>query len=182
MTSVMRARWDEKANPKAIKEFLCLDADAIEIGDLMYLQRGTPSDPTTTKCARPANTIWTGTLAGSQGKLAENFLGVAMSSKAANDGGTKVRIAGKGVFAFPVDTAVAFEIGDMVCGVRDAGLNALLDQTVGKILTGAVLGALTESMAIGKVTRRYATATALVEFEILGRAEAGGGVRAFLSS
>ena len=179
--NVQRARWDSRANPKSVKEYTVPNDVAVEIGDLMWLDRR----PTLPVVARPASDalLWTGTLAGSQGKLAELFLGVAMSAKIANDGNTKVRIAGKGVYSFTVTTPTTFEIGDLVGGSRDGSSNALLDQEVVRIgAPGTVLGALTESMAIGAAAKKYATATSIVEIEILGRAEAGGGIKAFLSS
>lgn len=183
MSNIQRQRWDLMANPASQKTFTCLDTDTIEVGDLMWMQKGTPSDPTTAKVVRPASAtaLWTGTLAGTQGKLAENFVGVAVSAKYANDGNVKVQVAGRGTFGYPCPSAT-YEIGDLVGGSRDGGSNFLKDQEVVKIAQGAVLGALTESMAIGKVNKQYVAATTLVEFEICGRAEAAGGVRAFLSS
>ena len=73
MSNVNRARWDAVANPKAIKEYPITNADAIEIGDLMWWDRAN----SVAKAASHAN-AWTGTAAGAQGKIAENFLGVAV--------------------------------------------------------------------------------------------------------
>ena len=82
----------------------------------------------------------------------------------------------------PVGTAVAFEIGDLVCADQDGALSLLLAQSVEK-LTGAVGLALGEpSRCIGKVAKRYAAATSTVEVEFQGVNRPGGGIRALLTS
>jgi len=78
-------------------------------------------------------------------------------------------------------SSAIFEVGDLVAGVKDSG-NTLLPQTVQRVARGSVLGSLTESMAIGKVTERHATAVTEVEIEIMSNAVAAGGIRAFLGS
>lgn len=171
MTNVMRKRWDFKANPAWILEFP-VDANVgVEIGDLMWLD---------TDDAKPASStsLWTGTLAGTRGKLAEKFLGVAMSSHGSTDPAGTVRVACRGVFALPVTTATTFEVGDRVSGSRDGSNNYLLDQEVEKAADSPA----NQNIFIGKAVKRYSSNTSIVEVEIAGSVVAGGGMKAFLSS
>lgn len=166
-----RMREDVRANPKGIREFAADSAQTIAVGDFCWHD---------TDDAKPASAtaLWTGTEAGTLGKFAEKFVGVAKSAhntSSVNLGiaaDTKVRVMTKGVFAYPC-TSATFEIGDLVSGKKDTG-NTLLAQEVQKTTN--------PSMAIGKVTKRYASATTVVEFEIMGATNPGGGIRAFVSS
>lgn len=176
---------DVVADPLSIREFLVDSGVAIEIGDLCWMDKPTPVAPTATYSVKPASStdLWTGSLAGTQGKLAEKFVGVALSKKVSTDTVTnKVRVACRAVVRMTCVSA-AFEIGDHVCGSRDASNNYLLAKTVEKVTgTNPLTGNPNESMAIGRVSKREASAVTIVEFEIMGRSVAGGGVRAFLTS
>ena len=178
MTNVYRGRWDGQANPKAIKEYPIASADVIDIGDLMWWDRAN----SVARVFSHAN-AWTGSLAGSRGKVAENFLGSAMSAHVANDANvTTVRIAGRSTFSYPVGTAATFEIGDLVTADQDGSDNLLLAQSVEK-LTGTVgLGLGEPSLCIGKVAKRDASSASTVEIEFMGINEPGGGIRALLTS
>jgi hypothetical protein len=115
--------------------------------------------------------------------VAEHFLGVSVSAKAANDVNiTSVRIAGAGVFEFEVGTNVAFEIGDLVCAVKDSGGNYMYAQTVDKLTGGVGLQLGEPSRCIGKVAKRYSSSTGSVLVEILARNEPGGGIQALMTS
>lgn len=166
-----RGRWDDVANPKHRKEYLIDTAQTIEVGDLMFWDN-------VYRLARAFGDSrgWTGTTDGSQGQVAENFIGVAASAHTANDTTvTTCRIEGKGVFAFPVTTAATFEVGDFVTASKDPAFSLLLDQAVDK---GAVDAsneptARSREISIGRAARRYAVATSIVEVEINGTREAG---------
>jgi hypothetical protein len=167
-----RGRWDDVANPKHGKDYSIDTAEAVAVGDLMYWDA-------VFKVARSASAArgWTGTTAGSQGQLAERFIGLARSAHVAGDTlVTSVRIEGKGVFALPVTTPATFEIGDYVTGSKNPSFSLLLAQAVDKAATDAS-GEATPAgreLAIGIVTKKYAVATSIVEFEIFGTMEAGG--------
>lgn len=165
-----RHRSDVKANPKGQMKFAVDSATTVAIGDLMWHD---------VDDAKPASHsgLWTGTEAGSAGKLAERFLGVARQahdSSSANldvKNRTTVEVETMGVYEYPC-TSATFEIGDLVRGKKDTG-NTFLAQEVEKTTN--------ESLAIGKVVKRYASATTRVEFQILGVVNPGGR-KAFLSS
>jgi len=179
MANVMRKRWDLRANPAWILEFRVLDATAVEIGDLMWMDPGAikASPSNDVKPASHAD-LWTGSLAGTQGKLAEHFVGVAMESKVASDGKLTCRVACRGVFGLPVTTATTFDQGDLIAGSRNGGLNLLHAQQADKIADTPV----NKGLAIGKATKRYTTNVSVIETEIGGQPVAGGGWKAFLSS
>ena len=102
MANVMRKRWDFKANPAWILEFRVLDATAVEIGDLMWMDAGSvKASPSNDVKPASSTALWTGSLAGTQGKLAKHFVGVAMESKTASDGKLTIRVACRGVFGLP---------------------------------------------------------------------------------
>ena len=170
MANVMRKIKDFKADPAAIREFAVDASVTIEVGDLLWY---TGDD------VRPMShsDIWTGTLAGSEGKAAEKFAGVAMSAKSSAVA-DKVRVACRGVFKFPLDAAATAEIGDLVKVSRDGSSNFFLDQTVTKMTNTPA----NQGSAIGIVAQREATAVndLLVEFQ--SSVVEGGGAKAFLTS
>ena len=165
-----RGRWDHAANPKGLKEYPVAAATVIAVGDLCIW------DPVTLKILPASSTtLWGSNEATSRVNLADKFVGIAHSAHAAaGDEGDMVRVGGRGVYSMPVGTAVAFEIGDWVGGDKDSGGNFLYAQSVEKVTV--------HDEAIGLVVRRYAAATGIVEFEIKGLHELGGGQRQFLTS
>jgi hypothetical protein len=170
MTNVHRERWDARANPKGIKEFDVDATVAIEAGDMVW-QDGDDAKPVS------STALWTGSLAGTRGKGAEKFVGIAMSAKQDVTKAGKVRVGGRGVYSMPCDSAT-FEVGDLVTFAQDGANNYLKAQHVVKLADSPA----NQGLAIGRVVKRYANATTLVEFEILGAAEPGGGRKAFLTS
>ena len=175
MTSAYRGAWGDK-NPK---EFAVDSTLAVEIGDLMWWDR-------INKVARSAGAVaaWTGSTAGSQGKVAENFIGLARSAFVVGDMHALIRIEGRGVHRLPVTTAATFEVGDLVSASKDPSGNVLFAQQIDKVAEGApgeptVAGRL---LAIGRVAKRYTVATNMVEVEIMGTREAGGSIRNYLTS
>lgn len=166
MTDVMRKVKDFRADPASIREFSVDASVTIEIGDLVWLDTDDIKPASNTAC-------WTGSLAGTQGKLAEKFAGVAMSRLESTAAGT-VRVATRGVFKFPLGTATTWEVGALIGGVRDGSNNYLLDQQVDVVTEPA--------LALGKATKRATVSSSEIEFEIVGRTAAGGGFRAFLTS
>lgn len=177
MTSAYNVLKDLAADPLSIREFAVDAATVIEIGDLCW------QDVNDVKNAAHAD-LWTGSLAGTRGRFAEKFVGVAISAHSAADGAnvTKVRVASRAVVRMAVGTATTFEIGDHVIGSRDGVTNTLLDQTVEKQTGTSGTTDPNDTMAIGRVSQREASSVSMVQFEIQGRGVAGGGVRAFLTS
>lgn len=176
----MRARWDSVANPKSLKEYAVLTADAIAVGDLCWFDKRTQT-------VKPFShtDAWTGSTAGSQGKVAENFVGVAMSAHAANDAlNLKVRIAARGVFGYPLTTAAIMEVGDYIVASKDPAGSLLFAQQVDK---GALSAAdepsnLARETCIGKAAERSTVAVSVIDVEIQGVREAGAGPRQYLLS
>ena len=178
--SAYRGAWDAVANPKSAKNFAIDTAEAVSVGDLMWWDKRF-------QVARPfsSTSAWTGSTAGSQGKVAENFIGVARSAHVLNDTVvTTVRIEARGVFRFPVTTAAAFEVGDLISASKDPAANLLLAQAVDKGALGdpGEPTGLAREIAIGKAAVRYTAASSIVEVEILGQREAGAGPRMYLTS
>ena len=178
--SPSRSRWDSVANPKSTKNYAVLSADVIAIGDLVWFDKRTQ----TVKAFSHLD-AWTGSTAGSQGKVAENFVGVASSAHVANDATvTTVRVEAKGMVDYPLDISAIVEIGDLVTAAKDPAGNFLYAQRVAK----GALGdpdeptSLAREIAIGKVAIRSTVAVADCAFEILGMREAGGGPRMYLTS
>jgi hypothetical protein len=165
-----RTRLDAAANTGQMT-FAVDAATTVAIGDLMWHD---------VDDAKPASHtgLWTGTEAGSAGKLAERFLGVAQAAHNSSSANlyvanrTTIEVQTLGVYEYPC-TSATFEIGDRVRGKKDTGGNFFLAQEVEKTTN--------DSLAIGKVTKRYATATTKVEFQILGVVNPGG-QKAYLSS
>lgn len=180
MTSSYKGGWDFAANPKSRKEYAIDTTEAIEVGDLMWWDKRS-------QVVRPASSssLWTGTTAGSQGKLAENFVGVAASAHAANDSVvTTVRVEGRGVFRFVVTTPATFEVGDYITGSKDPAGNLLFDQQVDKGALGdpGEPTSLAREICIGRAARRYTVASGVIEMEIQGMREAGASPRQYLTS
>ena len=125
-------------------------AQVIEAGDMIF---------NNTDDARPASsfTYVTGDLGATQANFASKFLGV--SSEASPTGATaQITIRRRGVFEFACASAT-FEQGDLVGPDDNAAPDALLDQQV--IAVGE------EGYgAIGRVHKRYGSATTRVEVEI----------------
>lgn len=186
MTNAFRGRWDAKGNPRSVKSYPVLSTVAIEAGDLCWWDAVYQTARSFSDTA-----AWTGTLDGSQGKVAETFLGSAQSAHAAGDTlVTEVRIAARGVYGYPLATADTLEVGDLVTAARDGSSNLLLAQAVVK---GAIKGIgggsyyeptpRARELAIGKAAKRYPTATTgSVDVEFIGTREAGGGPRQYLTS
>lgn len=182
MTNIYRGRWDAFSNPKSGKTYAVLAADPIEIGDLLWFDKRTQ----TVKAFSHAD-AWTGTTDGSQGKVAENLVGVARSAHAANDAvNLTVQVEARGVFAFIVTTPATFEVGDLIIASKNPSFSLLYAQQVDK---GAVLSVInaepqirTREIAIGKAAKRYSVASSNIEVEIMGTREAGGSPRLFLTS
>ena len=166
-----RGRWDDAANPKGKKEFLIDTADTINVGDLMWWDN-------VSRVARrfSHSSTWSGSLDGTQGKVAENFLGHAGSAHVAGDTAvTFVRIDSLGVYGYPVTTPAAFEIGDYITASKDPAGSLLLDQAVDKAATDASneVTARGREISIGRAMRRYPVATPIVEMGIRGVKEPG---------
>lgn len=182
MSNIQRKRWDLAANGSGLLEYSVLAADAIEIGDLLWFDKRTQ----TVKSFAHAD-AWTGSTDGAQGKVAENFVGVAQSAHAANDSqNLTVRVHGRGTFEFLVGTAITFEVGDLVNAVKNPSFNLLYAQYVDR---GAVISAINtehttraREIAIGKVAKRTTAASGVVVVEIQGTRVAGGGPRQYLTS
>ena len=125
-------------------------AQVIEAGDMIF---------NNTDDARPASsfTYVTADLAATQANFASKFLGV--SSEASPTGATaQITIRRRGVFEFACASAT-FEQGDLVAPDDNAAPDALLDQQV--IAVGE-----NGYGAIGRVHKRYGSATTRVEVEI----------------
>lgn len=178
--SPYRGRWDAVANPKSAKQYAVLAADAIVIGDLVWFDKRTQ-----TVKAFSHTDAWTGSTAGSQGKVAENFVGVARSAHAANDSTLLfVQVEARGEFDFPLDSSAIVEVGDLVTAAKDPAGNFLYAQRVAK----GALGdpdeptGLAREIAIGKIAKRSTVAVSDVVIEILGTREVGGTPRQYLTS
>lgn len=165
-----RGRWDDMSNPQHVKEYPIDTTETTEVGDLMYWDN-------VSRVARPfgSSNAWTGTTDGAQGKVAENFIGVARSGHIANAADTTVRISGKGVFGLTVTTAATFEVGDYVTASKDPSFSLLLDAAVDKAAADASgePTARARELSIGRAAKRYTAATSILEVEICGTKEAG---------
>lgn len=179
--SPYRGRWDAMANPRGTKNYAVLSADAITIGDLCWFDKRTQ-----TVKAFSHTDAWTGSTAGSQGKVAENFVGVALSAHSANDTTvTTVRIESKGTFDHPLDSSAIVEIGDLVTPAKDPAGNFLYAQRVAKGAIGADPNeptAFAREIAIGKIAVRSTVAVSDVVYEIFGMRDAGATPKMYLTS
>ncbi len=152
MSNQMRWRYGD-TNPV----MLPVDSTTvIEIGDLVYLD---------TDDAKPASTIAdSGTLAGNQTALHDNFIGIAMQASA--DGDTAaIRIATSGVFELEC-AATTFEVGDLIGGAENTGGTAMEDQRVISVGTAGV--------AIGRCAKRVNPAGMSVYVDIVSTVLKGG--------
>jgi hypothetical protein len=160
--------------------YAVLAADAIDIGSMCWFDKRTQ----TVKMFSHLD-AWTGSTAGAQGKVAENFVGVATSAHVANDAGvTVVRIACKGAVDMLLSPSAIVEIGDVVTAAKDPAGNFLLANTVAKGSLGDPdePTALARELAVGRVAIRSTVAISDVVFEYVGTREAGSPVRQGLSS
>jgi len=128
----------------------------IEIGDIVWQD---------TDDAKPASSQTDqGTETDNQETLAGNFLGVAMQRS--RDGDTSpVRVATTGVFEFDCPSGT-FELGDLVGADENAAGDALLNQQMAPVASAAY--------AIGRVTRRQASAVTSVLVDIRSTIMTGG--------
>jgi hypothetical protein len=131
-------------------------ATMIDIGDLVYQD---------TDDAKPASAqADQGSEAANQQLLASKFLGVAMQRSRAGDT-SPVRVATTGVFEFDCPSG-AFELGDLVGVDENATGDALLNQQVDGVGSGA--------NAIGRVARRVPEAATSVLVDIRSKVMTGG--------
>ena len=179
-----RARWDAVANPQGRKDYPIDITEAIAVGDLMWWDKRS-------QVARSfaSASAWTGSTAGTQAKMAENFIGVAQSAHPLPDNPqrtdfTTCRIGGRGTYAYPLTTAVAVQVGDYVTASKDPSGNLMFAQQVDKGAIGdpGEHTSLARELAIGKITRTAPSSAPVAEFEILGTREAGGTARQYLTS
>jgi len=181
MTSHYRGAWDSVANPKSSKEFPVDSAEATEIGDLMWWD-----DKLKVARSAAAASTWSGSQDGTQGKVAEHFIGIARSAFAVGDVSALVRIESRGVYRLPVTTAATFEVGDRVTASKDPAGNVLFAQQVDKGAVGPAPAyeptIRSRELTIGRAAKRATTAVNIIEVEILGTREAGGSVRQYLTS
>jgi hypothetical protein len=152
MSDKMRWRYGE-TNPVVAD---VISATVIEIGDLVYQD---------TDDAKPASSqADTGTEEGNQEAFEAKFLGVAMQRSKSGET-NPIRVATTGVFEFDCPSAT-HELGDLV-GVDEASSGtALLDQQVATV--GDV------SAAVGRVAKRYGSATTTVLVDIRSKVMTGG--------
>lgn len=127
---------------------------AVGIGDLLYWDTVTPAPLPFSQLADQ------GTAAKQQAKLAPLFVGVANSARLASDAGvlTPLRVLIDGIWEFACDSST-FAIGDYVGASYNT--NVARDQQVAKV-AGA-------HMAIGRVIKRYASATTKVKVRLMSR-------------
>ena len=105
-----------------------------------------------------------GTELDNQETLADGFLGVAMQRSAAGDT-APIRVATTGVFEFDCPSGT-FELGDLVGVDENSGGDGLLDQQVDSVALSV--------NAVGRVTRREATAVTSVLIDIRSTVMTGG--------
>ncbi|MCG8587517.1 MAG: DUF2190 family protein [Pirellulales bacterium] len=151
MANVMRWRYGD-TNPVTMPVD---SADAVEIGDLMYLASGV---------AKPAFKIddiggaGPADLAAAQEQLHDGFIGVAMQYSP--EGSTDpIRIATSGVFELNSASAV-FELGDRVGADDNSGGDALENQQVIGVSSSA------PELSIGRVAKRVPSAATKVFVEL----------------
>lgn len=93
--------------------------------------------------------------------FARNFAGIALDSRLATDtdAETKFPFSPHQIAVFDC-ASTTFEFGDLISAVENSGGDGLENLTVAKTQNPA--------MAIGRVMKRYATATTRVEVELIG--------------
>lgn len=152
MSDKMRWRYGD-TNPVVA----AVDSDTIiEIGDLLMQD---------TDNAKPASMlIDRNTETANQEAFAAIFLGVAMQRSRTGDT-APIRVATTGVFELDCPSGT-FELGDMVGADENTAGNALLNQTVAKVALS--------KYAIGRITKRQATAGTNVLVDIRSTVMTGG--------
>lgn len=131
--------------------FPVASATVIEVGDLLWWDAGASS-------VKPAaDFTWDTDLATTQEQFAKLFVGMSADRSASGDT-DDIQVDAAGVKEFAC-AAATFNIGDMVGPDDNATPDALLSQQV--IAVG------TAELAIGRVTKRYASNTTVVCFEAL---------------
>ncbi len=135
-------------------------ADAIEIGDLVYLD---------VDSIRSVSTITGGvSTATMQALVHDNFAGVAIQRKAAGDDETDAfMIATTGVWSFLNNAAVALEMGEFI-GAGNNGSNVPLNQSV-----QSAAGGLAQE-AIGHCAQRIVGTATEVRISIVSTVYASG--------
>jgi hypothetical protein len=124
-------------------------ATVIESGDLIAtLASGGNPYPASAE-------VWDTDLATTQTNFSTRFLGVSMEASRSGDI-QPIRVNCGGVHKFTC-AAATFELGALVGPAKDTG-NALLDDTVVSVAS--------EALAIGRVAKRYASNTTVVEVEV----------------
>lgn len=144
MSDTFPANW-----PPALinAEFTHKASVLAEIGDLLYFDFADPF-------IKPASSMADlGTAALQQAEFASTFAGVSLSKQLATDATARnARVQVDGVWEFPCASAT-FEVGDYVTPTYST--NILLDQELTKTTD--------PTLAIGKVVKRYASATTKVK-------------------
>ncbi len=148
MSNIFYPMWrpsDENA------EFLNKGSEAINVGDLLYWD-------SSNNCVRSAsNFADQGSAAAQQLAMAPWFLGVAMSAALSTDATTRaVRVLVDDVYEFPCDSGT-FAIGDYVSFSYSSGARNQQVVGVGNHATAA----------IGRVVKRYSSATTKVKCRIM---------------
>lgn len=163
--NMQRVRINRVDNPMSVKEFAVDAATEIEVGDLCWIDSDDVKPASATE-------LWSTDGDTTISRLAKWFVGVAVSSHQANDTKvTTVRVAGRGVAEFPLNTPTTLEIGNLIGGVKAAG-NALEDQVVKKVTN--------REFAIGRVFKR-GTSLSQAMFEFAGRADPGALFEGFIT-
>jgi len=128
----------------------------IAVGDLLYQD---------TDDARPASALPDeGSEAANQAAFHDFFLGAATTAKPAGSAGTVIaQVAGRRTFSCASQT---FELGQLVGPNENGGGTALLNQEVTPVASA--------TLAIGRVSRRYAVATTTVEVDMVSTVMYGG--------
>ncbi len=151
MANTMRWRYGD-TNPIMLPVG---SAEAIEIGDLLYLSGG--------EVMSASSLADQGTLAATQEAFHDAFLGIAMQCSPV--GSTEaIRIATSGVFEFDCASA-SFEVGDLVGG-NDSGDGTLNAQVVDAVATA--------NLAIGRCMKRVSPAATKVLIDVVSTVTKGG--------
>jgi len=149
---------------------VCNEGQAIEIGDLCYMEGAHPEQAAATLGdARPASGIpWQGSLAETRRYFACRFLGHASQQHRANHDpadDTELRFNTAGVHEY-VCSSQQWEIGDLVAPAVDAAGTGLQDQAVCRVTS--------DDQAIGRVAKREAVANTRVYVELVSEVMHGG--------
>lgn len=139
-------------DPKGTIKLPIAAADACEIGDLMYY------DATTDTVKRASAQADQLSLAANQALFKDNFAGVAMTGHVANDPAEDITLATEGVFEFEC-AATAWDAFALVGPDEDGGV---------ALSNIRMIAAAAQSDAIGRVWRKYTTATTRVLVRISG--------------